>query len=237
MADHEITTVHLTGFDLLGAPFFDSQILRHVVTRLTLGLRVAALAELSLLALGHDATMVAQEAGIVLQERDGHRTPQRFGIVARRALGLSPLLFVLVTAEALAHRRQSRSLRVHYARVARYALPANFRHGQVLIVIDGDLAARARRRTGQHRLHLVRVAVTAFTDGDLRHALPRIMRGHVVTTHAAQARGLAGHAASDASEVNLVRKTRWCRLTSTSGKRRQREREPQQESRKARVHQ
>jgi len=167
---------------------------------------MAALAELRLLALGHHIAVVTQEPGIVLQERGRHRATQRFGLVTRGALTSIPLLGVLVAGEALAHGRQRRALCVDHARVARDALPANFRHCEVLVVVDRDLAARAHGFDRKHSAHLMRVAMTPLTDRDLRQALSGIMPSDVVTTHTAQTRGLSGHTASNARQVHLMRK-------------------------------
>jgi len=219
MANHEITAVHLARLDLFGPARFNLQILSHIVTRLALRLRMAALAKLRLLALGHHAPVMTQEAGVVFEERHRHRASERFGLVTRSALGLRPLLLVFMTREALAHGRQGRPFRVDHPRVTRHALAANFRHGQVLVVVNRDLTARPYRRDRQHGFYLVRVLMTAFADGCAGHALSRIMRDHVVTTDAAQARRLARHTTSDAGQVNSMRKARWPRLTSTSGKR------------------
>jgi len=237
MANHEITAVHLARLDLFGTARFDLQVLSYVVTRLALRLRMTALAQLRLLALRHDAPVMTQEAGVVLEERHWHGAPKRFRLVARSALGLSPLLLVFMTGEALAHGRQRRPFRVHHSRVTRHALAANFRHGQVLVVVDRNLTARSYRRYCQHGLYLMRVLMTAFTDGCAGHALPGIMRYHVVTADAAQARGLARHTAGDAGEVNLMRKAGRPRLTSTRGKRSQGQGKPEQENREASAHQ
>src|ERR1700712_2831714 len=105
-----------------------------------------------------------------------------------------------MTAEALAHGRERRTLGVHHARVTRRALPANFRQCQVLVVVDRNLAARAYWRHREHGLHLMGVAMAARAERRAWHALPGIMRGDVVTAHAAQARRLAGRAASNAGQ-------------------------------------
>ena len=136
--------------------------LSHVVARLALGLRVAVLAQACLLALCHRIAVVAQEGVVVLQEGHGQRVAECLRLVTRRALAALPLLRVLVAAEALAHRRQRRALRIDDAGVTRHALAADLRHGEVLVVVDRDVSARARRRRGEHRAHFVSVAVAAF---------------------------------------------------------------------------
>jgi hypothetical protein len=55
---HEVSAVDLARLDLLRASLLDGKILRDVVARLTLRLRVAALTELRLLALGHGRAMM-----------------------------------------------------------------------------------------------------------------------------------------------------------------------------------
>jgi len=233
VSDHEIPAVYLAGLDLLRPPRFDFQILRHVMTRLTLGLRVTALAQLSLLPLSHDISVMAQERAVVLQKCLRHGVAKRLRLMARRALRLRPLLLVLVTAEALAHRRQWRAFGVDDAGVTRHALAANFRHCQVLVVVDRDLAAGTNRGDGQHRAHLARVAMTALTNRCPRQALAGVVRDDVVTAHAAQARRLARRTTGDAREVHLVRKARRRRLPLTGHERRQRKRKPEQPCRKA----
>jgi len=88
MAHHEVSAVDLARLDLLRSSLLDGEILRDVVARLTLRLRVAALAELRLLALGHRRAMMPQERRIVLEEGRGHGAPQRFGLMTRCALPL-----------------------------------------------------------------------------------------------------------------------------------------------------
>ena len=68
VANHEVPTVHLSRLDLFRPSLLDREILRHVVTRLALRLRMAALAKLSLLALGHHTAVVTKKRGIVLEE-------------------------------------------------------------------------------------------------------------------------------------------------------------------------
>jgi hypothetical protein len=140
-------------------------------------------------------------------------------------------LGVLVAAEALAHRRQRRALRIDDARVTRHALPANFGHREVFVVVDGDFTADARRRRGEHRSRLVRVLVATVTDRRLGQAVFRVVLDDVVAAHAAQALRLAGSSARDPGEVDLVRKARRRRFAAASDDHGDEHREPQDERR------
>jgi hypothetical protein len=71
--------------------------------------------------------------------------------VARRALSPVPLRFVLVTAEALLHRGQTRAESFHDARVARHALTLNPFQRQVSIVVEGDRAVGMLGGRGKQR--------------------------------------------------------------------------------------
>jgi len=118
--------MHEGRFDALGAPSLDAQILRGVVTIVTLGLRVARLAELFLL--DGELAVPARKVAIVAKKRLGQDASQIARLVARSALAAAPLLFVFVTAETLAHRRRRRLARLDHAAMTGHALSANPGH-------------------------------------------------------------------------------------------------------------
>jgi hypothetical protein len=70
-------------------------------------------------------------------------------LVARRALGPLPLLFVLVALKAAGHRRKRGLAGLDHSGVASHALSADGRQRQMSVVIDGNLAVRAFGRSLQ----------------------------------------------------------------------------------------
>jgi len=63
VAYHEVAAVKLRSLDALGSSRFDGHSLRKIVTRLAIRLRVTRLAELHLLLLSDDASMLAEKRG------------------------------------------------------------------------------------------------------------------------------------------------------------------------------
>jgi hypothetical protein len=128
--------------------------------------------------------------------------------VARLALAALPLSFVLVAAEALAHWRQGSAL-PHDARVARYALTANFWQRQVQVVANRNFTERAGRFQLQYRQHLRAIPlVTRLAQSRLRQLELAVGLRRRVTRVAAEAGWLPWLATSKPGQVLAVRKTR-----------------------------
>jgi hypothetical protein len=144
---HEITAVKRRALDALRRAGLGGEILGHIVARLAVFLRMAALTQA--LVEGLQIAVVAQKPSVVPQERARQRPLQILCLVTGRALCALPLLFVLVTLEAALHGRQRGLSGLDDAGVARHALPANARHRQMAIMIDRYLSVRALGRDGE----------------------------------------------------------------------------------------
>jgi hypothetical protein len=125
MRRHEVAAVHEAALNRLGAAPLHAQILASVVTAVAIGLGVTSLAQ-ALLLHGFGAVM-AHESGFMAQEGLWHEALEVTIGMTGRALPRLPLLLVLVTAKALAHRRQGRLARLDHPAVAAHTLSSKLR--------------------------------------------------------------------------------------------------------------
>jgi len=141
VARHEVTAMHEGAFELFRHAHFGGKGLRHVVTSLAIPLGMAGLAQ-ALLRAGQ-RSVASHESAVMLQKSAGSRSAQILRRMARRALRVLPLLFVLMAGEAPAHGRQRRLPGPDDPAVALDALPADFWHGQMAGVLERDSAVGA----------------------------------------------------------------------------------------------
>jgi hypothetical protein len=204
--DQEPSAMHLPFLELFRMPALDAESLRGVVTIVALRLGVARLAQAPIF--GRHLSMVTHEARIVAEKGLRRRPRQILRLVTGRALPLLPLLSVLVTGEALAHRRQRRGPALHHSAVTGHALPLDFAHGEVLIVIESDRAA-ARARPCDQRAHPAGILVMArAAPGGVAARRTRPALRAFMTAVAAEARRSAWRSARQPNQVREVRKAR-----------------------------
>jgi hypothetical protein len=216
VAHHEVGAVHEAALEALRSPSLHGQVLRQIVAVRALRLRMTGLTELLLLL--RERAVMAHEALVMAQERLREGSLQIGPLVARGALTRFPLLFMLVTGEALAHRRQRRAPALHDPRVTSHALPLDFAHFEVFVVIEMKGPGDALRSGSEHRLNLVRVVpMAARADRRLRELVRTIALRYRVAAVAIEASGLALLAALHAGEVDAVRKT-WVRSVDARAK-------------------
>jgi hypothetical protein len=206
VAHHEISAVHEAAIEALRAPPLHGHVLRQIVAIRALPLRMTGPAEVRFLL--RERTVVADEALVVTQERLRERALQIGPVMTRRALPRSPLLFMLVAGEALAHRRHRRAPGSQDPRVTAHTLPLDRLHPEVLVMIEMYGPGGARRPRVEHRSNLVRVVpMAARAERALRELVRAISPRYRVAAVAVEASGLALLAARDRSQVDAMRKT------------------------------
>jgi len=210
--DEEAAAVHLAAFDSLRSPTLDGELRGRVVAPVAVCLGVAGLAQLSVLQ-RHLAVMT-RERLVVPKKGLGERSSELACGVAGRALSGFPLCLVLVTREALAHRRQRRASLLDHPAMTGHALALYFLHAQVLIVIETD--GRAQRWRPLEQLPhpaLIRM-MTGAAQRRIRTRVARFaLRGAAgMTGVAIQASWLARRSAGEADQMRQVREARSCPL-------------------------
>jgi hypothetical protein len=176
---HEVAAVHEAALNGLGAAPLYAQILADVVTAVAISLGVTGLAQALLL--HRFGAVMAHEPAFVAQEGLRHEALEVTVFVTGRALPGPPLLFVLVTAKALAHWRQGRLSRLNHPAVAAHALPPHCTERQMTVVLEGDGPVGSRRWSRDHGpwdLGVGAMAARALVDA--RHRLPSPIIGERV---------------------------------------------------------
>jgi hypothetical protein len=167
---HEVSAVlEVLGHGLWPTPLH-AQILRRVVATVAVGLRVTGLAQ-ALLLYGL-CSVVLHEIAFMAQKGLRQSTLYIGERVTRRALAEVPLRLVLVTPQALFHRRERRTAGFHHTRVTRHALPIDTLHPQMSIVSKSDFSVRRRGRRGEHGLQVS--SIVTVTAGAQAHARQRL---------------------------------------------------------------
>jgi len=129
--------------------------------------------------------------------------------VTGRALASLPLLFMLVAAEALGHRRYVWSTDGDDTGVTMNALSVDRFQGQVTTVVECDGPVRQLPLRRKHRCRCVFVPVVAalaLVRG--RHRVSRVAARHRMAARATQAFRSRGSAASEPCQVQRVREAR-----------------------------
>lgn len=136
--------------------------------------------------------------------------------MTRRASAEVPLRLVLVTAEALLHRRKRGAAGLDHSRVTRHALSREPFHRQMPIVIERDGPIRMLGHDRHDRLQRrAGVVMAGSTDTGGGKLLDRPVDRKCVARVAAQAGRFARRTARQASQVQLMRKAR-CRAFEAS---------------------
>jgi len=159
MPHQEVSSVHESSFDRLGAPLLDGEALADVVAPIAIRLCVTGLAELLLLRRGRSVS--ADEIPFVPEEGPRHQLNEILPLVAWRALSPIPLCLVLVAFQALLHRWDARRIVFDDARVARHALTAEIREREMTVVIERDDPIWPLRGRREHLPHLLLLASVA----------------------------------------------------------------------------
>jgi hypothetical protein len=203
MPRHEVAAMNEVPLDRLGPPLFDGERLRHVVTGLAIRGSVTRPAERAVRR--GRSPVISDEIALVSRERARQEMREITTRVARRAFPPVPLCLVLVTAEALLHRRDVRRVLLNDSRMARHALPSDAGESEVTVVIERDFAVGPLRDTREDlpRLALF-VRVTPVAQRCVGELVDAIFAARSVASVAAQALGLSGAAASESGEVRLV---------------------------------
>ena len=235
VARDEISAVHHALLDALGKAPLDGDLPADIVASLALRLSMAGLTQDSI---GKRCVSVtAQETFVVPQKRRGEGVLEVASLVTGAALSTIELLFVLVTAEALAHGRDCRLAFTHHTGMATDALALDPFHGEMLVVVEGDLTVRAGRDHVEHVGNLLEiVAVAARTQAGIRQLVGAFTLARRMAGVAGEAVLLPGPATTKAGQMLHVREASFAFLAARCQDGRNRDRRDQKPERPACVH-
>jgi hypothetical protein len=203
--------MHLFGLELLGHSLLDRQRLGQIVTRLTITLSVATLAELFLS--NRLASVVTKKGRVVPEKGHGKGVSKILALMTGSTGASIPLGLMFMTLEALAHRRDGCLIRSQYACMTGDALATYLAHGQMPVVVEGDLAVGPVGRSSKNSDHPAGIFLVALVaQAGLGQLGDPALLGRRVTGRTSQAIGLRRPTAVEFSQVHYVRKTRIGRL-------------------------